>query len=421
MKNAANKPVKLTKSFVDNLTLPTSGQTLIWASEPKGFGIRLTPKSRVYVVQARVNGKTRRVTLGTHGVITADQAYKKAIKALAEMIDGIDPSAEKARKKALSVTLRKVADDYIYDRGNKLKASTIKDINRQIDVNFSTWANKPISSITREKTSRKHTEISKRAPGQADLAFRVLRALFNYAMSEYRPDDTPILLENPVNVLSQSKKWNKLKPRETRIPNDQIGNAWNKLKSLREDPAQTTVGKTNADLITFLLLTGARLNEGSALTWDRVNLDEGWFYLPDPKNSNPVILPLSTELIKILAARPRKNKYIFPARSTDGHITDPRGTMKKLAPAINLESISAHDLRRTFTVIAWKKCRLPLVVVKLLTNHKLSEDVTLEHYSDKKDLRFLAPEIETISSWIIEQGKIAAGDNVVSIDQARRA
>ncbi len=417
--------MKLTKTTVEAIQAPESGQFIIWDSELTGFGARFTANSRTFIVQARVNGKTRRVTLGKHGVITADKARKMAVRELAAMNEGVDPSQEKKRQQALSVTLRKVADDYIKDRSkdNTLKPSTIKDINRHVDGNFSTWAEKPISRITRDKVVSMHAEISERGKAHANQAFRYLRALFNYAIPKYRSEDKPVILENPVAVLSQLRLWNKIEPREIRIPDNKIGAAWNRLEELRNDPAQTKVGRTNTDLITFLLLTGTRWGEAAGLTWERVNLDEGFFFLEDTKNGTSVFLPLSDQLIEILAARrpakPKGGEYVFPARSKDKHINDARGTMVKLSAALEMEKLSPHDLRRTFTNIAWKKCRIPLDVVKLLTNHKLTADVTIEHYSDKGDLRFLKPETDQISNWIVEQGKIAAAGNVVSIELRR--
>jgi integrase len=416
--------MKLTKTTVEKLALPESGQVLIWDADMKGFGVRLTPGGRVYIVQGRVNGKTRRVTLGKHGLITADQARKKAIQTLAGLSDGTDPIIEKARKNALSVTLRQVADDYIKDRRDKLKPSTVKNINRHVEKNFTTWAKNPVASITRDKVAAKHTELTKRGPAQADQAFRVLRALLNYARATYRPEGSPILPENPVDVLNQNQRhlWNRVQARESRIPDGKVGHGWNLLQSLRADEAQTTISRTNADLVTLLLLTGCRWSEAAELTWDRVNLEEGWFHLPDPKNRNPVTLPLSTVARKILEERPRVNEFVFPARSSKGlgHVKDARGTFKKLSEAVEA-SLSAHDLRRTFTNVALKSCKMELWKVKMLTNHKMTGDVTLEHYSDKQDLRYLAPETERISAWIVEQGKIAAAGNVVSIESARRA
>jgi len=42
----------------------------------------------------------------------------------------------------------------------------------------------------------------------------------------------------------------------------------------------------------------------------------------------------------------------------------------------------------------------------------LTSDVTIEHYSDKEDLKFLKPETNQISAWTVEQGRIAAASNI---------
>jgi integrase len=206
-----------------------------------------------------------------------------------------------------------------------------------------------------------------------------------------------------VDVLSELKLWNKIAPREIRIFDNKIGAAWNHLQELRKSSFQTATSRCSTDLICFLLLTGTRWSEAANLRWDHVNLEEGWFFLENTKNSDSVTLPLSDTLRDILESRPRDSEYVFPARSGKGPIKDIRGAFSKLANAIEMDKLSAHDLRRTYTNIAWKKCRIPLDVVKLLTNHRLTTDVTIEHYSDKGDMRFLADEANQVAGWIEEQ------------------
>ncbi|OPL16336.1 MAG: hypothetical protein AVO38_08280 [delta proteobacterium ML8_D] len=403
--------MKLTKAEIESAKLPEKGQKILWDSELKGLGVRLTPGTRTYIVQARVNGKSRRVSLGRHGVITLQQARKKAQKELVKMLEGKDPVIEKKRAEAYSLTLREITNDYLNDRRN-MKASSKKDVLKHLHRAFSSWADKPAIEITRDKVKTRFRELTDRGPAQANQAFRNLRAILNYARAAYRPDDKPILVENPVSVLSDTTLWNRVKPRSGRIPTEKIGIAWNTLQDIRKSPGETVIAHTAADLLSCLLLSGARWGEMSSLTWEQVNLEDGWWFLPDPKNRNPVTFPLSQVAVEILKKRLNKNqKYIFPERSGPGHIKEARRTFEKVSEAIDVR-VTAHDFRRTFRAIA-HECKIDFYSTKLLMGHKISKDVMVKHYTETEDLRYLRPEIDKIGDWIVRQGFIAQSDNVV--------
>ena len=276
---------------------------------------------------------------------------------------------------------------YLKDRRD-LKPRSREDIERHINSNFSTWADRVAIEITRDKVATRFGELTERSAAQANQAFRILRSILNYARAAYRPDDKPMLVENPVSILSDAKLWNRVRARSGCIPTDRIGVVWNVLQLLREAPEQTTISRTLADTVCFFVLTGARWSEAAQLTWDRVNLEEKWWYLPDPKNRNPVKFPLSHLAREILEDRPRKDQYVFPARSKDGHVTDSRGLLKKVSQAANVH-LTAHDMRRTFRAIAGE-CQIELWKAKLLMNHRLNQDVTIGHYTETEDLRYLS-------------------------------
>lgn len=406
--------MKLTKKVVDGLSLPKTGQLFYWDSDLKGFGLRLTSGSRTYIIQARVNGTTRRVTLGRHGVITADEARKKAVIELANMLGGKDPVIEKQKAEAYAKTLRALADDYIAAHGD-LKESSKADINKHVDRSFSDWRERPAAEITRDEVAVKFRELSERSSAQANQAFRILRALFNYARAAYRPDNKSIIIENPCDVLSQTKVWNRVPARSGRIPTDKIGVAWNVLQTLRTDDFSTNVARTASDTVSFLLLTGCRWSEAAELTWDRVDLDGGSWHLPDPKNRNPVTFPLSVAAIQILEARSKDKTYVFPSWGKTGRIKEARGVLAKLSEVIGRD-VTAHDLRRTFRAIAGE-CGIELWKTKLLMNHKLSGDITITHYTETSDLRYLSPEIELIGEWITKKALETESTKVVPMQR----
>ncbi|MBZ0188713.1 MAG: Arm DNA-binding domain-containing protein [Candidatus Obscuribacterales bacterium] len=96
---------KLTKSFVKSISFPSSGQIIFRDDQLPGFGLRVTPGSKTYIVEARVNGVARRITLGKDGLLTPATARKKARRLQAMMAAGKDPMLEKQRRNIIGVTL----------------------------------------------------------------------------------------------------------------------------------------------------------------------------------------------------------------------------------------------------------------------------------------------------------------------------
>ena len=396
---------RLTKSQIDKITPPLTGYALHWDEQDKGFGLRVTKDGkRTYIVQGRIYGKEARISIGPHGVFTPDQAREVAREYLRSMRQGIDPRTVAKERAAECVTLRDVADAYKRDR--PLKESSKSEIERHVTTTFSAWLKKPISSITRDVVTKRFNEVKTNgttgngpAPAQANQGFSVLRALFNYAIREYRrPDGTAIIKDNPVEVLH--KKWTPIKAKTTRIPDSKVGAVWSALQQWRE-VAYNRDTLASIDLVTFLLLTGARIGEASALTWDRVNLDEAWWHIPDPKNRNSVWLPLSSQAIELLKNRQRVkgSDFVFASWGKAGHIRDPRDTMNNVSEIAGLH-LSPHDLRRTFTTIGIASCGIDLFKVELLTNH-VPKSVTERHYLETSRLEYLLPDVQKISDWIV--------------------
>lgn len=425
----ATYSAKLTKEYIDKKTpAPATGYVVHWDTTTRGFGLRIsTGGKRTFIVVGRVRNKVIWYTIGPFGRWTVENARKKADAVLVGMDQGIDPRQVDRESEAAQVTLRQVADGYYRDR--TLKESSKIEIERHVTTSFKAWEHRSIISITRDMVTARFNEIKANgttgkgpAPGQANQACSVLRALINYAIREHRkPDGSPIIPDNPCDVLH--KKWVALKPRKGRIPDNKLGAVYAYLADARAN-AYNRDTWSSIDLVTFLLLTGSRIGEASALTWDRVNIDDNdaancWWHLPDPKNRNPVWLPLSTQAVELLKQRPRVkgNPHVFPSWGDSGHLKDPRDTMIKIGQ-IAERHITPHDLRRTFTTIGVSACRIEIAKMELLTNH-VPKGVTAQHYLETQQLQYLLPEVQQIADHIERKAVIARaqadGSNVVPL------
>ncbi len=87
---------KLTKRTVDAAEAGAKDY-VIWDDELPGFGLRVfTSGKRSYILQYRSAGRSRRLTIGLHGVWTPERARQEAKALFGRIAQGDDPAEERA-------------------------------------------------------------------------------------------------------------------------------------------------------------------------------------------------------------------------------------------------------------------------------------------------------------------------------------
>lgn len=366
---------KLTKMFISNIKPPEKGQVIYRDSALPGLGLRVTPKSMSYIVEGRVNGSFRRVTLGKEWQLTPTDARKKAKKVIATMAAGKDPTAEKAKKKIRGATLKEVLDHFLSVRN--LKPNSVRGYRNMVPRCLGDWLDKPVAAITREMVEQRHMSLRKTTQqgttgeAQANTVMHMLGTLLNFAAANYEIDGKPIILVNPVKRLSNNRRWYPKRRRQTLVPDHKLAAWYDAVISLRFP--------TIRDYLLLLILTGLRKTEGATLRWEDIDFQSKVLTIRAEiaKNGTEHRLPLSDFLFDLLHRRylARGNcEFVFPGRGGKRPMVDSDQVIKGVGAKANCPFI-LHDLRRTFLTVA-ERLALSYVVLKKLANHSGKNDTT---------------------------------------------
>jgi len=365
----------LTEVTARNAALPETGQRFVRDVRLPGFALRITAGGiKSWIVEARMRGAPtpKRRTLGRYPNVTADRARILAIQELGRFAEGVDRLQELRNKKTRALTLGQVLEDYLGI--HTLKASTVNDYRKAFRAAFDDWRDKQITAITREMVEQRHSRESLRSKARANLAMRLLRALFNFAIAKYENSDgSPLVTDNPVRRLNALQSWNRVERRRTLVRLHQMPAWFDALDHVR---TLSEKGQAVADYYEFLIFTGCRRMEGQMLTWASVDLSGKLFRLPDTKNREIHELPLSDRLVELLTrlrseAKPEQELIFSVAGKPLGNVTYWQQKMEEKSEI----KFSPHDLRRTFATVA-EGLEIPPYTLKRLMNHLTGSDVT---------------------------------------------
>lgn len=410
--------MKINKSTVDNLPLPEvqqegkTAQKRYYDDNLKGFGVRITSGgSKAFFVEKFINRKRCRITLGHYPELTAEMAKNKALLMLGQIAMGGDPIAEKKASTIIKVTLNEVFKDYLKTR-KTLKPKTISNYQQILDKGFTSWKHKPILSITKDRITKYHEKLGKEhGEAYANLAMRILRALFNFAAGQYEDaKGNSLIPENPVKRLSQTRAWYRVERRQTYIKPHEL-KAW-------YAGLQITQNEVLRDYLLLILLTGLRRQEAATLKWSDVDLTAKTFTLGKTKNNETHTLPLSDFLYDLMVNRKKNqmNDYVFPGTGAAGHIIEPRKLMTHVTKASGVH-FTVHDLRRTFITIA-ESLDIPAYALKRLMNHKMSNDVTAGYIV--ADVERLRKPMQLITDYILKCMGVIESAEVIAMQATNK-
>jgi integrase len=348
-------------------------RTTTWLGGESGLGIRHYPSGRhVYVVQTRMAGRMRTVTIGPANVITRYQASSVARRVLAHALVGHDPATTRQRIRSAPSM-----DDFIQEYWEKCAASwkpstqrTAAEYRRNsIDGAFPELH---VDSLAEADVAKWFAALTDRAgPGAANRSMDILRAALNKAEQwGYRLENT-----NPCRHIRLNRKVSRTR-HLSELEMTRLGRA---LADLRNDKSQVLSAQATA--ITLLLLTGCRRSEVLGLQWP--DLRGGRLRLRDSK-TGPRTVWLGSEALDLLAGHPRypKVSWIFWNLRLKKPMRDLQSAWAQARDAACLRDFRLHDLRHTFAShAAMGKESLPMIG-RLLGHTKVASTARYAHFDD---------------------------------------
>jgi integrase len=358
---------KITKRLVDASEIRDKDY-VIWDDELPGFGLRVFASGkRSYVIQYRALGRSRRFTIGLHGVWTPETARQEAKIQFGRVAQGDNP-AEERQLDHKAITVKELCALYLNDLnaglilgkgGRPKKATTIGTdtgrINRHIIPLIGTRRvkdlaradiNKVLKDIMAGKTRAevktkklRGKAIVRGGAGTATRTVGLLGGVLTYAV------DAGIIETNPAHGIKKPKD-NVRNRRLTEVEYRTLG------QMLREAAANEKYAMT-VDIIRQIALTGCRRSEMISLMWIEADTDASCMRLVDSKEGES-IRPIGLPIVEYLEERRKTaaGTYVFPGQGEDNAFGSFPNHWEQIFKDSPLAGITPHVLRHSFASIA---------------------------------------------------------------------
>jgi integrase len=295
--------------------------------------------SKSFYFAGRIEGRARRIKIGTYPEVTVEQARRQATKLSGQIVEGRNP-ADQRRVKRAELTFADLFAAYI-EQHSKPHKRTWQEDQQKYDQHLRSLRSKKVSSIDRATVQSLITKLAtgkpRPRPGAANRLRALLSSVFNFAADSL---DLPI-----VNPVSRIKKYPE-QPRERFLNADELTQFY---AALKHEP------QVFQDVFELLLLTGARSGNAKAARWDQIDLAESTWIIPasEAKSNRQIVVPLAARAVEILQRRLAEatdpdSPWVFPSHRRNPrtpHIAELKSSWHRIIKAAKLKDVRVHDLR----------------------------------------------------------------------------
>ncbi len=337
-----------------------------------GFGVRSYPSGRrVFIVQRRISGRMRTVTIGNAAVMTEAVAREVASRILLRCHVGENPADTRAKVRS-APTFAAFLDEYWQRISRQWKPRTIETHGgyRRLHLDDA-FTGKFVDQIETADVAKWLARLTDRSgPGAANRCLSILNAMMRKAEDwGYRPEGS-----NPCAGVRANRRR-----RCERFLSDQelarLGQALRNAEATH--PVQTAA-------VTMILLTGCRKAEILGLSWSEVKGNR--LVLSDSKTGARTVW-LGNEaramLTRIGRGKPVDPVFRLQARS--------RGALDGFWRAVRTEAtlpgVRLHDLRHSFASFAARRAETLPMIGKLLGHAKTASTARYTHLDDSSCLQ----------------------------------
>jgi len=352
----------------------TTGRTTRWFPDLPGFGLRCHPGGkRVYIVQTRMRGRLRTVSLGSASLITEFEARKLARHVLLRAQTGGDPAEDRQAARS-APTFDAYLDDYWRRASPRWKPSTRRthDVYRRgyLDGAFK---GKTVDEITNSDVLAWFNLATDRGgPGGANRVYSILSAMFAKAEAwGHRSEGS-----NPCRGI----RLNRRRKMERFLSIQELKRLGEAVEEERAEYPEHTAA------VMLILFTGCRVSEILGLRWSDARGHR--LHLRDSK-TGPRTVWIGDEGRAVIdgIVRRRKVEWVFFNWRTCRPIGELKSYWERIRARTGFSTLRLHDLRHTYASHAAALSETLPMIGKLLGHAEVRSTARYTHLDDVDVLR----------------------------------